>query len=126
MGPLREWAQPGIGHGRRSIIVSVVSRGGGRMCGGHGVKAPLGDCYEDCREGHFRSDVVGGIVDKVVEFGNSCCGTDGECEGPGWVIREVVDLCLLLECRACLLVWCEVCGAEEEVGAAVAAAGPSN
>ena len=30
-----------------------------------------------------------------------------------------MDLYLLLECRACLLVWCEVCGAEEEVGTAV-------
>ena len=89
------------------------------MCGGRGIKAPLGNCYEDCREGHFRGDVVGGIVDKVVEFVSLCCGTDGECEGPVWVVREVVDLYLLLECRACLLVWCEVCGAEEEVGTAV-------
>ena len=27
LGPVREWLQPGIGHGRRSIIVCVASRG---------------------------------------------------------------------------------------------------
>ena len=85
LGPVREWLQPGIVHGRRSIIVSVASRGGGRICGGLGIKAPLGDCWEDCREGHFRSDVVGGIVDKFVEFVGACCGTDGKREGPGRV-----------------------------------------
>ena len=86
LGPVCEWLQPGIGHGRRSIIVSVASCGGGRMCGGLGrVKAPLRDSCENCREGHFRSDVVGGIVDKFVEFVGACCGTDGECEGPGRV-----------------------------------------
>ena len=29
LGPVREWLQPGIGHGRWSIIVCVVSHGGG-------------------------------------------------------------------------------------------------
>jgi len=105
LGPLREWVQPGIGHERRSIIVSVASRGGCCMCGGLGVKAPLGDCCEDCREGHFKSDVIGRIVDKFVEFVSACCGTDGKCKGPGRVIQEarVMEVCLL-EFWACLLV----------------------
>jgi len=75
-GPVREWLQPGIGHGRRSIIVSVASRGGGLVCGWKGVKAPLGGCCEDCRECNFRSDVIGGIVDNLVEFVSACCRTD--------------------------------------------------
>ena len=29
LGPVREWLQPGIGHGSRSIIWIVASRGGG-------------------------------------------------------------------------------------------------
>jgi hypothetical protein len=29
LGPVCEWLQPGIGHGRRSIIVCVASHGGG-------------------------------------------------------------------------------------------------
>jgi hypothetical protein len=36
LGPVREWLQPGIGHGRRSIIVCVASRGGGLVRGGFG------------------------------------------------------------------------------------------
>ena len=86
-GPVREWLQPGLGHGRQSIIVSVASRGGGRVCGGggQGVRAPLGHCCEDCRECHFRSVFVGRIVDKLVEFVGACCGTDGECNGPSRV-----------------------------------------
>jgi hypothetical protein len=33
LGPVREWLQPGIGHGTRSIIRIVASRGGGHSCG---------------------------------------------------------------------------------------------
>ena len=29
LGPVREWLQPGIGHGSQSIIVCLASRGGG-------------------------------------------------------------------------------------------------
>ena len=86
----------------------------------------MGDCHDEGWEEVFRENVVRGVVDKLVEVVGAGFGTDGKCEGPGWVIREVVDLCLLLEFRGCLLVWCEVCGAKEEVGAMVAAAGPSN
>ena len=96
MGSVREWLQPGIGHGRRSIIVSVASRGGGLVCGGQGVKAPLRDCCEDCREGHFRGDVVRGIVDKLVKFIGACCGTDGKCKGPstGLVEKSGSGMCV--------------------------------
>ena len=36
LGPVREWLQPGIGHGSRSIIWIVVSRGGGHSGGRNG------------------------------------------------------------------------------------------
>ena len=86
----------------------------------------MGDCHDEGWEEVFRENVIRGVVDKLVEVVSVGFGTDGKCECPGWVIREVVDLCLLLEFRACLLVLCEVCGAEEEVVTTVAAAEPSN
>jgi hypothetical protein len=64
----------------------------------------MGDCHDEGWEEDFRESVIGGVVDKFVEVVGVGFGADGKCEGPGWVIREVVDLCLLLECRACLLV----------------------
>ncbi len=36
LGPVREWLQPGIGHGSRSIIWIMVSRGGGHSGGRNG------------------------------------------------------------------------------------------
>jgi len=41
LGPMYEWLQPGIEHGRPSIIVSVASRSGGLVCGGQGIKVGL-------------------------------------------------------------------------------------
>ena len=50
-----------------------------------GVIAPLGDCREDGWEGHFRSNVVRVIVDKLVEVIGVGCGIDGKCKGPSRV-----------------------------------------
>ena len=71
LGPVREWLQPGIGHGSRSIIWIVASRGGGHSggivwkngsCGGRG-----GLVWESCWCGDC-GDLLWG---SVIHFGDN-------------------------------------------------------
>jgi len=67
---LQGCAQPGIGHMKESIILVVVSRGGGR------VKMPLRDGHEDVRKDGFGDGVFIKGVDEVVEVCSSVGGAD--------------------------------------------------
>ena len=107
LGPVREWLQPGIAHGRRSIIVSVASRGGGRICGGLGIKAPLGDCWEDCREGHFRSDVVGGMLISLLSLSVRVAGQMANVRAQvGLVEKSGSGMCVCW--NSGYVCWCDV------------------